>query len=134
MIAYLESIIKTVLCSIVLISIFHINICEAESSQSSNPTTSRQAQLKSIASDSKISSADRGWLKQEMNSIERGQRKTMRVPRGKELAHHRGFEAKKGFDYSHSSLNESGLHKLQHKHDNHGKKNSYMWSRKGWGL
>ena len=34
----------------------------------------RQVRLRELADDPNVSSADRGWIKQEMNSIERGQR------------------------------------------------------------
>jgi len=39
----------------------------------------KQAKLRELATDS-VSSADRGWIRQEMNSIERGQRSNIRVP------------------------------------------------------
>ena len=57
----------------------------------------KQARLKQLADDPNVSSADRGWIKQEMNQIQRGTRKNVRVPPGKNLAHRRGFEAKKGY-------------------------------------
>jgi len=77
----------------------------------------RQARLRELAADPKVSSADRGWITQEMNSIARGQRSNIRVPPGKVLAHRRGFEAKKGFSYQHSDLQLVDLHKLQHKYE-----------------
>ncbi|MFP4031729.1 MAG: polymorphic toxin type 8 domain-containing protein, partial [Desulfococcaceae bacterium] len=46
-----------------------------------------------------------------------GTRKNVRVPPGKNLAHRRGFEAKKGYGYEHSDLQDIDLHKLQHKHE-----------------
>lgn len=52
-----------------------------------------------------------------MNSIERGQRTNIRVPPGKNLAHRRGFEAKKGYGYEHCDLQDIDLHKLQHKQE-----------------
>ncbi len=91
----------------------------------------RQARLRELANDPKISSADRGWIRQEMNQIERGKRRSIRLPGssrkrtnegreyggpgGKELAHRRGFEAQKGHSYKHSDLQDKDLHKLQHK-------------------
>ncbi|MBN1123430.1 MAG: Hint domain-containing protein [Sedimentisphaerales bacterium] len=75
----------------------------------------KQARLRGLIDDSSLSSADRGWLRQEMNSIARGQRRNIRVPPGKELAHMRGFEARKGFSYAYSNLQEKSLHRLQHK-------------------
>src|SRR5690606_32784426 len=64
----------------------------------------KQEKLRKLMKDPKVSSADRSWLKQEHNQVKRKKRANMRVPKGKELAHKRGFEASKGFDYSHSVL------------------------------
>lgn len=50
-----------------------------------------------------------------MNSVERGQRASIRNPPGKDLAHKHGREAAKGYDYSHSNLQDRDLHRLQHK-------------------
>jgi len=77
----------------------------------------KQARLRELVDDPTVSSADRGWIQQEMNSIERGQRTRIRVPPGKNLAHRRGFEAKKGHGYEHSDLQDIDLHKLQHMHE-----------------
>lgn len=85
--------------------------------------TGAQSRLKEIADDPKASSADRGWIKQEMNAIQRGKRDTIRRPPGKVLAHERGREAAKGFSYKHSKLQEKRLHDTQHKYDNFGRKN-----------
>jgi hypothetical protein len=57
----------------------------------------------------------RGWLRQEAKAISNGKRHQMRVPPGYELAHRRGFEARKGFGYEHTVLQGIDLHKLQHK-------------------
>lgn len=75
----------------------------------------KQTRLRELADDPNASSADRGWIRQEMNSIERGQRQTIRVPPGKVLAHRRGFKAQDGFSYHYSDLQDVSLHKLQHK-------------------
>ncbi len=83
----------------------------------------KQVKLKSLASDPKVSSADKGWIKSELNQIEKGKRKTVRNPPGKDLAHERGREAAKGYDYEHSNLQDRDLHRLQHKYDSNGKKN-----------
>ena len=85
--------------------------------------TGDQARLRELGADDKVSSADRGWIKQEQNSIERGQRTRIRRPPGKELAHERGREAAKGFGYENSNLQDMDLHKLQHKYDDFGRKN-----------
>ncbi len=77
----------------------------------------KQAKLRELASDKNVSSADRGWIQQEINSIERGNRKNIRVPPGKNLAHQRGYEAKKGYCYEYSELQDVVIHKIQHKHE-----------------
>ncbi len=93
----------------------------------------KQPRLRELANDPKLSSADRGWIKQEINQINRGKRPNIRLPGssrkrtingrhyggqgGKVLAHRRGFEAKKGFSYKHSDLQDVNLHKLQHRHE-----------------
>ncbi|MFN9729432.1 MAG: polymorphic toxin type 8 domain-containing protein, partial [Pseudomonadota bacterium] len=84
----------------------------------------KQARLRELANDDKLGSADRGWIKQELNSIDRGQRSTIRNPPGKDLAHERGREAAKGYDYRHSNLQDRDLHRLQHKYDDFGRANA----------
>ncbi len=84
---------------------------------------SKQRRLRVFAQDPKMSSADRGWFKQELNRIHKSRTKILRPPPGKNLAHPRGFEAAKGFDHSHSLLQNMELHSLQHKHDNGGLNN-----------
>jgi len=84
----------------------------------------KQARLKELAKDAKLGSADRGWIRQELNSIARGQRSTIRNPPGKDLAHVRGREAAKGYDYSNSNLQDRDLHRLQHKYDDFGRANA----------
>lgn len=88
--------------------------------------TGAQARLREIAEDVNTSAADRGWIKQEINSIERGQRSTIRNPPGKQLAHTRGREAAKGYDHvdSPSNLQDTSLHKAQHKFDDFGRANT----------
>ncbi|QRY58013.1 DUF6443 domain-containing protein [Sphingobacterium siyangense] len=83
----------------------------------------KQEKLANLGKDGKVSSKDRGWIKQEQNSIARGKRETIRNPPGKQLAHKRGKEAAKGYSYEHSNLQDEGLHRLQHKHDDYGRKN-----------
>lgn len=46
--------------------------------------------------------------------IARGQRKTIRVPSGYNLAHKIGFSAKNGFRYAYSVLQTIAGHKLHH--------------------
>lgn len=76
-----------------------------------------------MADDPKLGKADKGWIEQEQNSIARGNRKTIRNPPGKDLAHERGREATKGYGYEHSNLQDRKLHRLQLKYDNFGRKN-----------
>ena len=83
----------------------------------------KQARLRKLANDPKLGKADRGWIKQEQNSIARGNRKTIRNPPGKDLAHERGREAAKGYGYKHSNLQDRKLHRTQHKYDNFGRNN-----------
>ena len=84
-----------------------------------------QRRLREIADDPNTSSADRGWIRQELNSIERGQRKRIRRPPGKELAHPRGREAAKGYSHTDGSsrLQNKADHKRQHRHDDNGRSN-----------
>ena len=81
----------------------------------------KQAHLRQIANSDKVSSALRGEIKRDINQIKRGKRTTIRVPSGYQMAHKRGYEARKGFDYGYSVLNDTNLHKLQHKYDKGGR-------------
>ena len=84
----------------------------------------KQEKLRELANNDKLGSADRGWIQQEINSIERGQRNSIRNPPGKDLAHERGREAAKGYGYKYSNLQDRDLHRLQHKYDDFGRKNA----------
>lgn len=83
----------------------------------------KQARLIELANDTKVGSADRGWIRNEMRHIETGNRKSIRLPgnsrnstgRGKELAHPRGQRAKDGYGYENAKLQDADLHKLEHK-------------------
>ncbi len=75
----------------------------------------KQARLRQLLRNSSTSRAVRGWIKQELNAIARGQRSNIRVPKGFQLAHRRGFEARYGFGYGHSDLQNIDLHRLQHR-------------------
>ena len=83
----------------------------------------RQQRLKDLVDDDKVSSSDRGWIKQEMNEVARGKKGHLRNPPGKDLAHERGRENAKGFGYEHAHLQNRKDHRTQHKLDNFGKKN-----------
>jgi RHS repeat-associated protein len=82
-----------------------------------------QRKLRELAQDARTSAADRGWIRQELNEIAAGKRRRIRNPPGRELAHERGREAAKGYSYKHSNLQEQGLHKLQHRYDDFGRRN-----------
>jgi hypothetical protein len=96
---------------------------------SNNPgRTGKQARLRELAKDDKLGSADRGWLNQEINSIQRKSKrqgrdgklrpqKNIRNPPGKDLAHRRGERASKGFSYKTAVLQDVDLHHLEHKHE-----------------
>jgi RHS repeat-associated protein len=83
--------------------------------------TGKQARLRQIANDTKVSRSLRGEIKRDINMIKNGKRKTIRVPNGYEMAHRRGFEARKGFGYSHSDLQVIKNHRTQHRIDNYGR-------------
>jgi hypothetical protein len=83
----------------------------------------KQTRLKGLVGDDKLGSADRGWIQQDINQIERSKRTRVRNPPGKDLAHERGREAAKGYGYEHSNLQDRDLHRLQHKYDGYGRKN-----------
>lgn len=82
-----------------------------------------QQRLRELADDDKVSSALRGWIKNDQRQIASGNIGAIRRPPGHELAHERGREAEKGYSYKHSNLQEEALHDLQHKHDDFGRKN-----------
>ncbi|MBU0456453.1 MAG: polymorphic toxin type 8 domain-containing protein [Pseudomonadota bacterium] len=68
--------------------------------------------------DSKVSSANQGWIQQEIN---RGG--YLRNPPGKDLAHERGREKAKGYGYEFAHLQDRDLHMKQHQYDDYGRKN-----------
>jgi RHS repeat-associated protein len=86
----------------------------------------RRARLRELADDLNLSSADRGWIRQELNQIKRGTRRSIRNPPGKILAHPRGREAAKGYNHTAapSELQDIMLHRIQHKYDNFGRRNA----------
>ncbi len=85
---------------------------------------SREQRLRDLVNDDKISSADRGWIKQEMNEVAAGKKGHIRNPPGKDLAHERGRENAKGYGYEHSNLQNRADHRAQHKLDGWGRSNS----------
>ena len=75
----------------------------------------KQARLRELADDKKLSSALRGEIKRDINAIARGQRSTIRVPKGYHLAHRIGFSARKGFSYAYTELQPIAMHRLHHR-------------------
>ncbi len=84
---------------------------------------SRTQRLKDLVNDDKVSSADRGWIRQEMNEVAAGKKGHLRNPPEKDLAHERGRENAKGYGYEHVHLQNRKDHRSQHKLDNWGKHN-----------
>ncbi|XQY93684.1 DNRLRE domain-containing protein [Metabacillus sp. HB246100] len=82
----------------------------------SNGRGGKQARLRELANDTKVSRSLRGEIKRDINQIKRGKRKTIRVPKGYHLRHRYGFEAKKGYGYKHSDLQTIRSHRTQHKY------------------
>ena len=88
----------------------------------------KQRRLRQVLDDPKASKSDKGWIKSEINQMKKNnelgtKRKSIRNPPGKDLAHERGREAAKGYDYEHSNLQNRADHRRQHKYDNNGRKN-----------
>ena len=90
---------------------------DAGGARKGNGRGGKQARLRELGKDDKVSSADRGEIKRDQNQIARGTRSSIRVPGNKDLAHRRGKEARKGSGYKHSDLQTKELHRLQHKHE-----------------
>ncbi len=105
-------------------------ISSSSSTKATSPTrasslgrSGRQQHLRNQLNDPSVSRADKGWIKSEIRQIDNGNRSSVRVPPGKELAHTRGREAAKGYGYEHSKLNLSKDHRIQHRYDNYGRAN-----------
>lgn len=83
-----------------------------------------------LLNDDKLPKHVKGWIRQEINAINRKYKnkngrikKYIRTPKGYDLAHYRGMESAKGYDYRYSHLNYTSNHRLQHKYDGYGIKN-----------
>lgn len=82
----------------------------------------KQQKLRELALDPNQPRWVRGWIRNELRHIATGNRRTIRLPGnsrnsrvpGKELAHGRKTEAKDGYCYLHSDLQDADLHKTQH--------------------
>lgn len=77
--------------------------------------TGKQARLRKLADDDKLSSALRAEIKQDMKLVAQGRRSTIRVPQGYNLAHKIGKSAKDGFSYAFSDLQPISMHRLHHR-------------------
>ncbi|PNK61507.1 polymorphic toxin type 8 domain-containing protein [Psychrobacter sp. FDAARGOS_221] len=100
----------------------------------SRSTAGKQQKTRALAIDSNQPEYVRGWVRNEIRRVERlksqGITRRLRIPPGFDLAHWRGHESKKGFDYTYTDLNTKGLHRTQHRHDNKGRKNKPRSSNK----
>ncbi len=74
----------------------------------------KQAKLREMANDDKLPSYLRGEIKRDINAINRGTRKTIRVPSGYNMAHQIGHPARLGYGYSYSNLDTIAGHRLHH--------------------
>ncbi len=92
-------------------------------SKRDNKDLSKQVRLLSLLFDNRAPSWVRGWILNELRSLDGVKKKRVRVPPGMELAHRRGYESAKGYGYEFSSLQSSELHRLQHKYDCYGVRN-----------
>ncbi|WLR43096.1 RHS repeat-associated core domain-containing protein [Bacillus carboniphilus] len=85
--------------------------------------TGRQGKLKALVSDPKAPKHVKGFIKNQMRHRKiNGKKRHLNNPPGYELAHKRGYEARKGYSYRYTVLQNTKNHKLQHKYDRYGKK------------
>ncbi|MNX77353.1 hypothetical protein D3C86_1088930 [compost metagenome] len=103
------------------------NLKEGNASEKSNGGRSgKQKRLEELGNDSKTSSADKGWIKQEKNSIDRKStrqskdgtlkpQKNIRNPPGKDLAHPYKKPAREGNSYKDAKLKNTADHRTEHK-------------------
>jgi len=83
----------------------------------------RAARLKELVNDTRAPKHVRGYIKTQMRHRKlNGRKRHLTNPKGFELAHERGKEARKGYNYKHTVLQNVLNHKLQHKHDGYGRK------------
>ncbi|WP_322787268.1 RHS repeat-associated core domain-containing protein [Taylorella equigenitalis] len=97
----------------------------------------KQARIRALAYDMKQPKSVRGWvlneIKRQKDFAAMGIKKKLRLPPGMDLAHWRGFESAKGYDYTYTDLNTRSLHKTQHKIDKGGRLQKEGWSGKDMG-
>ncbi len=96
------------------------------SEKSNGGRSGKQKRLEEVGNDPKTSSADRGWIKQEKNSIDRKStrqskdgtlkpQKNIRNPPGKDLAHPYKKPAREGNSYKDAKLKNTADHRTEHK-------------------
>ncbi len=86
----------------------------------------KQARLRALAFDVRVSRSIRGWLRNEMRHISTGNRSSIRLPynsrnsngvskgqRGMQLAHPRNSPARLGNSYSNANLQDPDIHAMQ---------------------
>jgi RHS repeat-associated protein len=77
----------------------------------------REQRLLQLVDDPLVSSAERGWIRNEIRQVETGNRCTIRNPPGKDLRHPPGRSNAKGYDYSETQLQDRATHqRIQHKY------------------
>ena len=76
----------------------------------------REKRLIQLLDDFKVSSADRGWIRNEIRQVQEGNRCTIRNPPGKDLRHPPGRPKAQGFDYSETQLQDRATHRSQHRY------------------
>ena len=96
----------------------------------------KQERIRALATDKSQPRFVRGWVQNEIRRVEtrknlgKTTKLSLRLPPGFDLAHWRGYESKKGFSYTFTSLLTRILHRLQHKKDNGGRRQPLRASRK----
>ena len=100
----------------------------------SRSTAGKQQRIRALANDPTQPRNVRGWVKNEIRRVDnlkaQGVTRRLRLPPGHDLAHWRGYESKKGFDYTYTELNTKDLHRTQHRYDDKGRKNKPRSSNK----
>ena len=78
----------------------------------------REKRLVQLVDDPLVSSADRGWIRNEIRQVQRGKRKScvIRNPPGKDLRHPPKRSNAQGYDYSETQLQDRATHRKQHKY------------------
>jgi hypothetical protein len=76
----------------------------------------REGRLQQLVDDTRVSSADQGWIRSEMRQVEAGNRGVLRNPPGKDLRHPAGRANAQGFDYTETQLQDRATHRTQHRY------------------